>query len=87
MALIDQAMAEAKRPGVRCAFGKWFDTIDDDLRAEVRDLLANADVQTSALGRVITKVSGLRFDNEKAARHRPGAGRPCGDCQAQGRIS
>ena len=87
MALIDLARAETKRPGVRCAFGQWFDTLDADMQAEVRDLLAATDVPTSAVARVIAKASGLAFNDDKAARHRPVASRACSDCANTGRIA
>ena len=94
MALIDQARQETKRPGVRCAFGQWFDTLpaydeeDDDVtQRQECDLLAADDVPTSVVARIIAKASRLTFNDDKAGRHRHKASRPCSDCVQSGRLS
>ena len=84
MALIDLARQETKRPGVRCAFGQWFDTQDAEMQTEVRDLFAAADVPTSAAARLLSKVSGQAVNDERIRRHRCGE---CVDCVRSGRLT
>lgn len=87
MALIDQARAAAKTPGLKCAFGKWFDQQDPAMRAEVLHLLAAPDIAAATAGRVLSKESGVTVTRTMTARHRPGSADPCRDCQRTGRLS
>ena len=84
MALIDLARAETKSPGLKCAFGKWFDALPKAMQAEVRELYAAPDLTNAAVARVIGKASGIHHDSEKVRRHKVGL---CVDCANTGRIA
>ena len=91
MALIDLARTEMKVPGIKCAFGKWFDALpaqhknpDVVTQAQVRELFDAPDLSNAAVARVIAKASRIHHDAEKVRRHKLGL---CVDCLNAGRLS
>lgn len=94
MALIDLARQEHTYPGLRCAFGQWFDTLpttdkdpDAVTQAAVLHLLAADDVASTSAARVLSKVSRLSLTRTAIARHRPHTTEQCSECTRRGRLT
>jgi hypothetical protein len=88
VALIDLARAELTRSATRCAFGKWFDTLDDGLRAEVRELLVASDLGHDRVAEVLVDhAASPAFHRKVIPRHRPHAYDWCAECKRARRLS